>query len=87
MAKTDALTLEDEESGLVPFILAAEKCNNDDTSGSLNMAFELLCLQPHVLEYYDKSNMANKRSSGAKSHLNITERSKEVRRDAEEIEL
>ena len=56
MAKTDALTMEDEESGLVPFMLAAEKCgngNDDDMSGSLSMAYELLCLQPDVLKEYE----------------------------------
>merc|ERR1712038_1441303 len=61
MAKTDALTMEDEESGLVPFMLAAEKCSNEDHDGilrSLSMAYELLCLQPDVLKEYDESNMS-----------------------------
>jgi len=64
MAKTDALTLEDEESGLVPFMLAAEKCGNEDDDGmlrSLSMVYELLCLQPDVMKDYDKSNVSNKR--------------------------
>jgi len=67
MAKTDALTMEDEESGLVPFMLAAKryKGDDDDNAGalaSLSMAYELLCLQPDVLKVYDKSNMTSKRS-------------------------
>ena len=56
-AKTDALTLEDEDSGLVPFMLAAAAgiCSNvedDDTSGSLSIVYELLCLQPDALKEY-----------------------------------
>ena len=34
MAKLNALTLEDEKSSLVPFMLAAEKCNNEDDDDS-----------------------------------------------------
>jgi len=57
MAKLDALTLEDEESGLVPFMLAAKKCNDDDdnddgASGLLSMVYKLLCLRPDVLKEY-----------------------------------
>merc|ERR1712038_1966783 len=64
MAKTNALTLEDEESGLVPFMLAAKRYKGDDNDGalgSLSMAYELLCLQPDVMKDYDKSIMASKR--------------------------
>ena len=72
MAKIDALTLEDEESGLVPFMLAAEKCGNedDDTSGSLSGVYELLCLQPDVLKEYDESSMASKRTLDGNSFSN-----------------
>ena len=78
-AKTDALTLEDEESGLVPFMLAAEKCGNgddddtDDDDGmlrSLSIVYELLCLQPDVLKDYDKSNMVNKRTLDGNTNSN-----------------
>ena len=82
MAKTDALVLEDEESGLMPFMLAAEKCNNDDTSGSLSEVYELLCLQPDVLKDYDKSSMANKRAPDGKSHSNNDEHTKRCRLSA-----
>ena len=65
-AKTNSLILEDEESGLVPFMLAAEKCNadNDDVLGSLSMAYELLCLQPDVMKAYDESNMMKRSLDG-----------------------
>ena len=60
MAKLNALTMEDEESGLVPFMLAAMKCNNDHADGvlgSLSMVYELLCLGPDVIKEFDESIM------------------------------
>merc|ERR1712038_1398054 len=85
MATTDALTLEDEESGLVPFMLAAQKCNNeedDDTSGSLSGVYELLCLQPDVLKDYDKSNMASKRALDENTNSNDDQGAKRCRLSA-----
>jgi len=90
MAKTDALTLEDEESGLVPFMLAAvEECDDDDDDDdydewrrSLSMVYELLCLQPDVLKDYDKSIMANKRTLDGKSHSNNDKHTKRCRLSA-----
>jgi len=71
MAKVNALTMEDEESGLVPFMLAAERCkdnnndNNDDDDddmlGSSSMVYKLLCLKPEVLKEYDEFNMTKRR--------------------------
>merc|ERR1712038_1533039 len=67
MTKLEALTMEDEESGLVTFMLAAKRYKGDDNDDagmlcSLSMAYELLCLQPDVMKLYDESNMTSKRS-------------------------
>merc|ERR1712165_381284 len=72
MTKLDALTMEDEESGLVPFMLVAEKCSNEDVGmlRSLSVVYGLLCLQPDVLKDYDESNMAKKRSLDENTNSN-----------------
>lgn len=61
-AKDNAFTVEDEESGLVPFMLVAEKYIDDDhdvgaSFGSLTMLYELLCLSPGALKKYDVSSI------------------------------
>ena len=48
-AKMDALSVEDVESGFLPFMMVAEGC--DDVFG-LSMAYELLSLNPGVLKEY-----------------------------------
>ena len=60
MTKLNALTMEDDESGLVPFMLAAMKCNDnhvDGVLGSLSVVYELLCLKPDAMKEYDVSIM------------------------------
>ena len=48
-AKIDALSMEDVESGLLPFMMVAEGC---DDVVDLSMVYELLCLNPGVLKEY-----------------------------------
>ena len=52
--KINALTMEDGESGLVPFMLAAE-CNRDDVFENLSVVYELLLMKPDVMNKYDTS--------------------------------
>ena len=85
MAKTDALTMEDAESGLIPFMIAAMKCNDnhvDGVLGSLSVVYELLCLKPDAMKEYDVSIMMKKRvldgrtSTSAESSDQCTKRAK-----------
>ena len=47
--KIHSLTLEDEKSGLVPFMIAVVLCRDDY---GLNLVYELLSMQPNVLKEY-----------------------------------
>ena len=49
-AKMDALSVEDVESGLLPFMMVAEGCDGVE---DLSMVYELLCLNPGVLKEYN----------------------------------
>ena len=72
MAKLNALTLEDEKSSLVPFMLAAKKCSNENDDGmlgSLSIAYELLCLQPDVSKEYDEFNMRKRLRDESRVHV------------------
>ena len=51
-AKMDALSVEDVESGLLPFMMVAEGCDDVEDLIQLSMVYELLCLNPGVLKYY-----------------------------------
>ena len=50
-AKIDALTLKDEESGLLPFMLAANPSFTNDVI-DLSIVYELLSMNPSVLKDY-----------------------------------
>ena len=45
--KMNALSVEDVESGLLPFMMVGEGCDN---LMGLSMVYELLCLNPGVLK-------------------------------------
>jgi len=49
--KIDALTLEDMESGLLPFMLAATLSFTDDVV-DLSVVYGLICMNPGVLKNY-----------------------------------
>lgn len=62
-AKTDRLRVEDEESGLMPFMMAAVEDNEDEkevlheevgieSDLGLTMEYELLCMKPDVMNEY-----------------------------------
>ena len=74
------LTMEDEDSGLVPFMLAAKKCSNDHVDGvleSLSMVYELLCLKPDAMKEYHDNIMKSKRALDASSN-SYTKRSRRI---------
>jgi len=53
---SNVLTIENDNSGLLPFMSVAERCNAhhvDGTLGSLSMVYELLCMKPEVLKDYE----------------------------------
>ena len=65
MAKINALTMEDKESRLVPFMIAAERCYYEHNANgsrlvSLSMVYELLCLKPDSIKEYDVMSMAKR---------------------------
>ena len=52
-AKSNSLTLEDVESGLLPFMmLAATPSSYTDDDVDLSVVYELLCMDPSVLKDY-----------------------------------
>ena len=50
--KSNALSVEDEESGLLPFMMVGEACDCREYLRGLSMAYELLCINPGVLKEY-----------------------------------
>ena len=54
-SKTNVLTEEDDESGLLPFMATAKRSRytqRDEDLPRLNIAYKLLCMNPGVLKEY-----------------------------------
>merc|ERR1711904_640891 len=58
--KINSLTVEDDDSGLLPFMMAGEKCSyeSEDLSG-LSLVYELLSMKPDVMNEYDHASYRN----------------------------